>query len=218
MERLSSLIAEALSSVSGSREFISREIVAQWALIAGPKSSDKTGHALALADMLRGAGVHVGGFVQFKRVDEALKKNYVLLGLGSGEQVTLAEEAVHANGDDGVTFCALRFDDSAFDLARLWLEQDMKTAQVFFIGDISKVEVSGRGHYQATKNALSLPEDRLTVICVRADQLFYVVEKFDLDDDAVAILELPADSETCERFYRKVLSEVTRDKVSTSAV
>lgn len=203
---------------SGFGRNLSRENVAQWALIAGPKSSERTKHALTLADMLRKAGIGLGGFVQIKQVDRENRKRYELLGLSSGEQVQLAEEVIHADAGDNVTFCALRFDESAFKLARTWLEDDTKNARVFFIGDISKIEAGGGGHHQATELALSLPDDRVTVICVRADQLFYVVEKFELEDDAVAILELPADLETCERFYQQVLSEVTRDKVSTSAV
>lgn len=192
--------------------------MAQWALIAGPKSSDRTDQALKLAEELKGAGIPVGGFVQVKRVDEDHKKHFDLLALRSGKSVPLAEEAVQTSPDDLVTFCSLRFDESAFDRARQWLEQDAAEARVLFIGDISKVEVNGRGNYRAAHSALALPDGKLAVICVRADQLFYIVEKFGLEDNAAAILELPADTSTCESFYRQVVFEVTRDKTGPHAV
>ena len=192
--------------------------MARWALISGPKAKERTEQALKLVDELKRVGALVGGFVQIKRIDEDHRKHFDLVDLRSGERAHLAEEAVYAAPGDFVTFCALRFKESAFEQARRWLERDVGEAQVVFVGDISKVEVSGGGHYEATLKALSLPDDKVAVICVRADQLFFVVEKFGLEDNACAVLELPASPEACERFYRDVVAEVTRDKTSAPAV
>jgi nucleoside-triphosphatase THEP1 len=181
--------------------------VARWALIAGPKKSDKTDHALALFRALQGAGITVGGFIQDKRIDEEQRKNYDLVRLPSMQRVHLAREALNESPESDVTFCALRFDNDAFQLAREWIEADRHDAEVLFVGDISKVEVSGGGHSAALSTALATTGATLAVICVRADQLFYVVEKFGLEDDVVACLELPAHPDACQRFTRHVVDD-----------
>jgi hypothetical protein len=159
-------------------------------------------------EVLQRAGITVGGFIQAKRVDEELRKNYDLVRLPSMVHVPLAQEALYANAGADVTFCALRFDENAFRLAGEWIEADRGGAEVLFVGDISKVEVSGGGHFQAVSAALAMPDRTLAVLCVRADQLFYVVEKFGLGDDVVACLELPAAPEACRRFYQDVAADV----------
>lgn len=190
--------------------------MARWALIAGPKKSDKTDHALALMEALQAAGVNVGGFLQAKRVDEEQRKNYDLVRLPSLQRLPLAQEALYANAAADVTFCALRFDNDAFRRALEWIDAARHEAEVLFVGDISKVEVGGGGHCKAVSTALAMPDTTLAVLCVRADQLFYVVEKFGLGDDVVACLELPADAETCQRFIQDVVDDVLARRTGPS--
>jgi nucleoside-triphosphatase THEP1 len=182
--------------------------VSRWALIAGPKHSDKAQVARRLASALETAGVPVGGFVQVRRVDGEDRKHYDLLRVSSGERVQLATETTHASGTDE-SFCSLRFATDAFAMARSWLERDAAKAEVLFIGDVSKLEVSGGGHDRSIRRALALRSRTAVVLCVRSDQLFYAVERYGLGEDVVASLELPTDEDGCQQFIEDAVASLS---------
>ena len=181
--------------------------MARWALIAGPKKSNKSQRALELVERLRKAGFSVAGFVQVREVGDDDLAHIDILRLATGDRAVVAKEQLHSRPGDDVTFCNLRFQPDAFGTARQWLEEDASGAEVVFIGDINKLEVSGQGHHGATTQALALPRTTLAVVCVSADQLFYVVEKFGLEDECRASLELPASEEACQEFYDAVVND-----------
>ena len=106
-------------------------------------------------------------------------------------------------------FCSFLFRDDAFSTARDWLERDARTSDVVVIDEVSKLEASGKGHHDTIRHALAL-NDVVVVLCIRADQLFYVVERFDLEDDAVAVMEIPADDETVASFVSDVAASAVR--------
>ena len=182
--------------------------MSRWALIIGPKKSDKTGAALGLRDALERQGISVAGFLQSKRFDAENRLFYDITRLSTGEIRPLAEEAINESGSNDVTFCALRFKESAFDAAKVWLEEDSRSADVIILGDVSKVEIAGQGHFESIQRSLSMSDEKLVVLCVRADQLFYIVEKFGLEDDTSNFLELPAEEEELDDFYREVVKDV----------
>jgi len=190
--------------------------VARWALIAGPKGSEKSDCALGLCEALLRAAVSVGGFIQTKHVDEEQRKHYELVRLPTFQRAHLAQDAVHPATGSDVMFCALRFDADAFRLAQDWIDEDLRRAEVVFVGEVSKVEVGSGGHFHAIASALAAPRSTLAVLCVRADQLFYVVEKFGLEDDASAILELPADADTRRAFYEHVVADALAQRKDAS--
>jgi nucleoside-triphosphatase THEP1 len=188
------------------REVKEENNVARWALIAGPKQSNKTEWALALASALQQAEVGVGGFVQVTRRDDRGRRRHDLVRLGSDQRAPLAVEAVTAAPEEGVTFCSVVFDPEVFALGQRWLEEDLWRSRVLILGDISKVEVGGEGHSASIRRALVQPEEVIVVLLVRADQLFYIVEKFGLDETSlVSSLELPASESECEEFVEKLL-------------
>jgi oligoribonuclease len=178
--------------------------VARWALIAGPKNSPKTDHALALAQALRSSSVDTGGFLQVKRADGDGGKVYELQRVGRPGRVLLAAERLALPADDQFSYCSLAFRREAFAETHQWLRQDAQGARVLFVGEVSKVEAGGQGHAESFRYALSLPDDVLLVVVVRSDQLFYVMEKFALDDEVVASLELPLAEGAQEQFYADI--------------
>lgn len=180
--------------------------MARWALIAGPKRSKKTEWALELTRALRRCGIGVGGFVQIKRRDDQDRLHYDLQHLASSRRTTLADEAVAVAPDEAVAFCSLQFHPSAFVLGQRWLEKDLPRSRVLILGDISKVEVGGDGHAESVHLALAQPDEVIVVLLIRADQLFYIVEKLELDEASlVSSLELPADEGECEEFITDLL-------------
>lgn len=184
--------------------------MAQWILIAGPKRSNKTSHVLELAKRFVQVGVSVGGFAQVRdRKPEGFQR-YELMRLRTGERVPLAGDQLLPGRTDGEYFCSLAFQMDSFAVARRWLEADAKVADVLFIGDVSKFEVARRGHFAALTWALALESPKVISISARSDQLFYIVEKFGIEDNGLAWLELPAHDDECERFYAKALSKVAR--------
>lgn len=191
--------------------------MARWALIAGPKKSNKTSQALKLIELLRAHGVAVGGFFQDRREDDAGFKHYDLIRIKTGERVTVASQQKRTSNQEDLTACAIRFDRPVFAIAKAWLEADAESASVLFVGDLSKEEVAGIGHYPAARFALDLDDDKIVVLSVRTDQLFDIVHRFELDDDALAALELPASNRATEQFHAKVLesAELLREGIDS---
>jgi hypothetical protein len=65
--------------------------------------------------------------------------------------------------------------------------------------EISKLEAAAVGHADTLRKALETLRIPL-VLSVRGDQLFYVVEKFRLEDYVAGSLEIPAAQEAIEGF------------------
>ncbi len=182
----------------------------RWILIAGPKRTDRSGNALELMKRLRDSGVSVGGFVQLKRHDATGRGGIELLRLRTGERRQLARDTSPSLGSSDEVVCSMKFFPQVFDEARLWVETDEKESDLLVIGDISKLEVSGDGHHKSLTYALCSEKLEAVVMCARADQLFYIVEKYELEDDGIAWLELPANRQEREAFFEKVVRYISR--------
>jgi nucleoside-triphosphatase THEP1 len=169
--------------------------MARWALISGDKGHDKAALALQIAERLRARGVKVGGFVQRSWRDEAAdQKRYELVRLGKPEKALLAVDGEVAKGPDREEFCSYAFRNDVFSLACQWMREDAQQAQVLVIGEVSKLEASGKGHASSMRVALEQDDSKVVLVLARASQLFYVMESFGLSDDPLAALEMPADS------------------------
>lgn len=166
--------------------------MARWALITGEKGQRKAELALQVAGGLRSKGVRVAGVVQLGSKDPASEqKRYELQRVSNGERVFLALEGVVPKGPTEELFCSLAFRNEAFDLACRWVREDASEAEVLVIGEVSKLEIGDKGHAASLKWALGLDDSKVVLITARASQLFYVMEKFGLQDDPVAALEMP---------------------------
>lgn len=178
----------------------------RWALIVGPKGSGKTSLAARVADALTARGVSVGGVLQ-----EALHQDGENVGFqarrvgSSGDELPLARRGVAPVGtppERAHELCSYVFDAEAFVRARSWVEHAANTADVVIVDEVSKLEVARGGHHDGIRSVLGSPA--IVLLVVRADQLFAVVERFELDD-AIATLET-ADEGAVSGFVDAVVS------------
>ncbi len=165
--------------------------MARWALIAGPKRTDRSGAALEVVEALGALGVRAAGVVQLGFADAAGRRRYDLHRLATGERVTFAAEVGDSPEPGYEAFCHVTVRMDAFDVARRWLAEDAEGAEVLVVGDVSKLEAAGGGHDRAIARALGAEAPAVLLLCVRADQLFDIVERYGLPEDVVAVLELP---------------------------
>lgn len=167
--------------------------MARWAIIAGPKRTDRSGVALEIAGALKDRGIRVAGVVQLGRFDGEGRRRYDLYRLKTGERLPFAADAAEAPKEGYELFCHVNFRVAAFEAARRWLAEDARAADLLVIGDISKLEVAGGGFDRSIAEALASVPPKVVLLCVRSDQLYYVVERYAIEDDAVAAIELPLD-------------------------
>ncbi len=182
--------------------------MARWAAVVGAKGKGMSGHASRIVEQLRERGVQVGGFFQKGEEDDIGRRFYNLHRISGKQVVVLARPTSEEEKDGQTTYCSFAFVDSAFDKARKWLLEDLGSCSVVFIDEVSKLESNGQGHAETIKEALASSGNVVVVLCVRADQLFYVVEAFDLEDDAIAILEVPSKSSNESEFVKALVQTV----------
>lgn len=160
-----------------------------WAALLGEKGSGKSAVAAEIIDTLERAGLRVRGFLQHTDTDERGRQGFAIVRLGSADRVALAREGLPERPGTEA-FCSFTFHTDAFARARAWLEADAPGADVLVVDEASKLEAAGRGHAGAIAAALGAPA--LTLLCVRADQLFGIMERFALDEPQ-AQLEVPCE-------------------------
>lgn len=155
--------------------------MSRWALVAGARGGEKTARVRAAVEALRARGVALGGFVQDPIDEGDARVAYEVRRLTTGERVRMARPQGAAPAAREEEFCSMVFDGDAFDRARAWLEADAAAATVLVVDEVSKLEAAGRGHARAIERALA-SDKVIALLCVRADQLFAVVERFGLAD------------------------------------
>lgn len=102
--------------------------------------------------------------------------------------------------------CSFAFDVAALGRVRSWVERDARAADVVVIDEVSKLEAARGGHHDAVVAALA--GRALPLLCVRADQLFHVMERFGLEEP-VAALE-SAKPEALRDFADRIVEAVRR--------
>ena len=178
----------------------------RWALITGGPGGSKTSLVSAAIGALRARAVSLGGFAQ-EPVDEGeVRVGYEVRRLGArAERARVARKPGAARAPAEEEFCSLVFDGDAFARAARWIEEDLSgSAQVVVIDEVSKLEVAGRGHARAIERALA--SDRLAVLCVRADQLFAVVERFSLGEPIATLGE----DQTSAEVFADAIAKATK--------
>jgi nucleoside-triphosphatase THEP1 len=179
--------------------------MARVVVVYGPRGAGKTTATLRLADKLGAQGLRVGGFFQRTTVDELERRGYDLVRLPDRtEAVPLARPATLLSDATQETVCAFAFAREAFAKGVEWLRADAATADALVIDEVSKLEVAGDGHFEAVRWAVALAAPMLVVLTVRADQLFYVVEKFELEHRVSGYLELPATDDQIADLARRL--------------
>ena len=162
-----------------------------WVLISGVKGAGTSALVQRVAQGLAVAGVPVGGFVQEAVHAHGERVGYRLRRLDTDATFPLARRDERPSDDDGeARACSFVFDPTAFATARRWLADAPPDVGLLVIDEVSKLEVSGRGHHDAVVAALE--SGRPTLLAVRADQLFLATERFGLDEPLAALEVGPA--------------------------
>jgi len=174
--------------------------MSRWALISAESGTESATLALSVVGRLEASGVRTAGFVQRKSRNERGEKRYDLERLHRPDRAVLAIDGVAAKGPNEEFFCSMAVHNDGFAAAGRWLEEDAAGADVLLIDEISKLETAGRGH-SATFQRARQRDEALVLFCVRASELFYVLERFALPEEAmVAAIELPADDVVVDGF------------------
>ncbi|MFO0592654.1 MAG: nucleoside-triphosphatase [Polyangiaceae bacterium] len=179
----------------------------RWALVQGGKAAGKSTAARRVAERLEARGVPVAGFFQEAIEEDGDRIGYRLRRIGRNDAVVIAKRGAEPRSPSEEAFCSFVFDNGAFEAARAWLSEDAPRARVIVLDEISKLEVAGKGHHDAVLAALA--RDAITVLAVRADQLFYVMERFGLEEP-VAGLEASPDADDTE-FVEAIARAATGD-------
>lgn len=159
----------------------------RWALVTGNKGDDKPARLRKVIERLEARGLSVGGVVQQPLDDQDGRSGYVARELRGEGRVALARKARASDEGDprSQLVCSFAFDAESLARVRGWVERDARTCDVVVIDEVSKLEVSGGGHHDSVLAALAGPA--LVLLCVRADQLFAVMERFGLDEPLAAL-------------------------------
>ena len=132
------------------------------------------------------SGLTVKGVLQEPVFEEGTRVGETIVRMGTEERVLIARVASAASRPSEALFCGRVFDLDTFRRARHWLEDDAAGAEVVVIDDVSKLEVSGSGHFDAVGDAMA--RSKVVVLSIRGDQLFAALERFALAEP-VAVLD-----------------------------
>ena len=175
----------------------------RWALVTRRSGASPL---VRIAAALLAERVRVAGFAQEPVEQDAERTGYELRRLESRERRPVARRATAEPADGECAFCSLYFDENAFAAAREWIREDAGHAEVLLIDGVSKLEAAGRGHAGALREALR--HSSLVVLAVRPEQLFAIMERFDLPEP-IATLEDTSD-EALASFAAMVAAAVPR--------
>lgn len=153
-----------------------------------------------LADEARSQNIAVGGFSQ-QRTESGDRVIYELVRV-SGERAKLGERG---GGKD------FRFEENAFAVARSWLQEDARSAKLFFIDELGKLEAEGGGHVPALQELLAARPDAIIVAVIRKEKLPVIREFFPFDNDHLFDLDERADQ--VEGFQQSII-EAIRSELS----
>jgi len=165
---------------------------------------ESTACALSVVAHLKAAGICTAGFFQHKSTNAHGQKRYELVRLHGDERALLAVEGLAAKKENEEPFCSIVFHNDSFATACRWVEEDAHTAELLLVGGIGKLEVFDKGHSKLLEHLLK-KDAALLLLCVRASQLSYVMERFVLPEDRlVDALELPASPQAVEGFVESL--------------
>jgi nucleoside-triphosphatase THEP1 len=180
-----------------------RMTTAPWALVSAESNAESSALALSVVERLEAVGIRTAGFTQQKLMNENGQKRYELVRLHSEERSLLAVDSAVAKETNEELFCSMVFHNDSFAAAQRWMEEDGRDAELLLFCGIGKLEAFDKGHSKLLERALE--RHTLILLCVKASQLSYVMERFALpEDNMVGALELPASSNALDEFVKNL--------------
>ena len=149
-------------------------------LIAGKKNEGKTTRLKNLFAEKENAA----GFIACKHIVCGRVNSYGLVDLNTGEEITVARLAslpIPPDWGDDFTHGPYRMSLKAFEWARTCLENAIKNGSgSFFIDELGKVEINGKGHADLIRRALAAGMD--LYISIRDMNVKSAVKVFNIRD------------------------------------
>jgi nucleoside-triphosphatase THEP1 len=159
-----------------------KALVSKAFLITGARRTGKTSLARAVVGKLRDRGLTVAGVLQEAIEQDGERVAYEAVRLAKpDERVVVARRGAPSAGEEPI--CSFSFSDAGFAAARDWIASDR--ADVIVIDEVSKAESRGRGHAVAIDRALQ--GEGVVILCVRADELVHVMERFGIEEPIAAL-------------------------------
>ncbi|MEA3238257.1 MAG: nucleoside-triphosphatase [Candidatus Bipolaricaulota bacterium] len=168
-ERLTQVIAEITEQITQHKH---RCIV-----IHGQIGAGKTRLAQRLAAALEKHKIRVGGIISPRIVDGVETIGYRVRDLDTGEEQSLA-----ALNPPGIPIGKFYLSEDALLFARTAIEHAAATAQVVFLDEVGRLELTGQGHAPALRALLR--SEAIHVLFVRTTFVEHIIEKFGIGDHA----------------------------------
>ena len=163
------------------------DMTRRWALISGARGTRKAAVVQHVVRALAARAVTVGSVTkQTCRMDCVQGYRALRIGGDATDSVLLGGPPELLPGADAMPFCSIVFERGAFERAAAWIRRAAREADVVVIDEVSKLEVARGGYHDAICDALRGPA--LVLLGVRAEQLFHVMERFELGE-ALASLD-----------------------------
>jgi nucleoside-triphosphatase THEP1/energy-coupling factor transporter transmembrane protein EcfT len=154
-------------------------------VVTGPNSGGKTETVSAVAERLRSSGIPIAGFVQPGEFADGRKVGFRIRDVASAEEAALATAEERREGDFGTRF---RFVDEGFRLGREALSR-ARSGSVVLVDELGPVELRGRGHMPAVRDAMTVDGLRGAVVVVRRHLVPALLAEVEASDATVVDIE-----------------------------
>jgi len=158
-------------------------------VVTGARGSGKTTAVVEAGRRLLELGVGVAGFAQPGTWEEGERTGFELVDLATGERAELARRTTPSQGEHGTGY---RFERSGFALGERALAR-ARPGGVLVVDELGPVELRGRGHMSAVRQALATPGLAVAVVVVRRSLVPTLLAALALEDVTVLDVELHDD-------------------------
>ena len=150
-------------------------------VVTGAPGSGKTTAVLDAAEAVRGAGCRVVGFAQPGFFRDGEKVGFLLRDVATGEEGELARRVDRSVGEHGTAF---RFSPAGLELARRALKS-AGTGDLLVLDELGPLELRGRGHMPAVRQALRAARPKAVVVVVRRHLVPSLLAALQVDDAVI---------------------------------
>ena len=177
---LRSLLNQILAQLGG-------RVPSRPVLLVGGIEEGKTAAGLQLLSLLRQSGVHVGGFLAPRKLENDRTVGYSLIDLASNTTHPFA-----ALDTDGVPAGRFFLSEKSLAMAARAVSAALEETSVIFIDEVGRLELRGGGHAESVRKVLVA--DVVPVFLVRDELVDDVIAYFGLDRPVVFEVRKARDS------------------------